>query len=348
MAVGIPMGVAMAGIDQAAPAGAPDATTGGVQAFHFSTDNYRAHERVMAWREVFGRTLLKIDVAPRSREGFHAQARILRAPGLGVIRARTSAVDLSNSLGLISNDDVSFGCVFATRWRASQLGRITDVRAGDGVLLSNSDLGALALPEACRFVTVGLPRSVLEALVPELGDFFARGIPASNPALQMLMHYLELMEEDTITGERDLMSAFGTHVCDLLALALGATRDTAEQARMRGLSAARLRAIKADIRRACGRPDLSVGAIAARYGVSARHVQRSFEELGLTFTQYLTEQRLAAAYKVLCRPGSTKVAISTIAYDSGFSDVSHFNRLFRRRFGCTPGDVRKAVRSTGA
>jgi hypothetical protein len=32
----------------------------------------------------------------------------------------------------------------------------------------------------------------------------------------------------------------------------------------------------------------------------------------------------------------------------GFDCVSHFNRLFRRRFGCRPCDVRKAARSGGA
>jgi AraC-like DNA-binding protein len=32
--------------------------------------------------------------------------------------------------------------------------------------------------------------------------------------------------------------------------------------------------------------------------------------------------------------------ITTIALDAGFSDVSYFNRAFRRRYGETPSDVR--------
>jgi AraC-like DNA-binding protein len=73
-------------------------------------------------------------------------------------------------------------------------------------------------------------------------------------------------------------------------------------------------------------------------------VQRIFAESGSTFTQYVTEQRLAAAYKAL-RHISNDLPISTIAYDCGFANVSHFNRLFRQRFGCTPSDVRVAARS---
>ncbi len=107
----------------------------------------------------------------------------------------------------------------------------------------------------------------------------------------------------------------------LLALALGATPDAAELARTRGVSAARLHVMKDDIRKSCHRPDLSVHTIAARHGVSVRYVQRTFEESGCTFTQYVTEQRLTAAYKGLRRRTPAHVPISAIAFDCGFADV---------------------------
>jgi AraC-like DNA-binding protein len=40
--------------------------------------------------------------------------------------------------------------------------------------------------------------------------------------------------------------------------------------------------------------------------------------------------------------------VSTIAFDCGFADASHFNRVFRQCFGCTPSDVRNAARSRDA
>ena len=57
----------------------------------------------------------------------------------------------------------------------------------------------------------------------------------------------------------------------------------------------------------------------------------------------LLEQRLAAAYRGLRRLTPANVPISTIAFDCGFTDISHFNRMFRQRFGCTPSDVRNAA-----
>ena len=41
------------------------------------------------------------------------------------------------------------------------------------------------------------------------------------------------------------------------------------------------------------------------------------------------------------------LAIIDIAFAAGFGDVSHFNRMFRRRFGDTPSDVRAAAMAPG-
>ena len=43
-------------------------------------------------------------------------------------------------------------------------------------------------------------------------------------------------------------------------------------------------------------------------------------------------------------PPHAGLAISTVAFSLGFVDLSHFNRSFRRRYGCTPSEVRTAYR----
>lgn len=86
-------GAEMTGIDQTTPEVIPGDAPDNARAFQFSTDAFRGHERVAAWREVFGRALLNIDISPRSKEGFRASATIFRSSKLGVIRASTSAAD---------------------------------------------------------------------------------------------------------------------------------------------------------------------------------------------------------------------------------------------------------------
>lgn len=331
----------MAGVEEAAGPKGPAPAQRQTRAFEFSTDRYREHERIAAWREVFGRTLLHLDFTPRSLEPFRAKARIFRTPTLRVLRASSSVADQGMSKSLINSDDISFVWLLSLRSKAYQLGRDEAAAFGDGVLMSHDDVGSIAFQGESRYIALAMPRALLAPLVPDMGALFARPVPASHPAQRMLRRHLDLAQEDLIAGGPDLRAAFVEHTCDLLALALGATRDAAERARLRGVPAARLRAIKDDVRRGCDRAELSIHALAMRHGVTARYVQRLFEESGTTFTLYVAEQRLTLAYKALRRRASAHALISTIAYDCGFSDVSHFNRLFRQRFGCTPSDVRE-------
>jgi len=92
---------------------------------------------------------------------------------------------------------------------------------------------------------------------------------------------------------------------------------------------------------------LSLTAVAARHRVTPRYVQALFEDDDTTFSQFLLGERLARAHRMLRDPLQTTHRISAIAYAAGFSDLSYFNRAFRRRFGATPSDVRAAARREG-
>jgi len=307
--------------------------------FRFSTDDYPAHERAEAWREVFGRTIVRADIEPLQPDGFRAEATGFQFGGLGVLFATTSAADQGNSRELIANDDVSFAtpsCLYSV----SQGGRSPTVRPGDGVLLSNSDIGKVTLSAHCRLTALSVPRAAILPLVPDLGAALVRPVPAGSPALQFLMRYLEIVHNTQALADADGQGLVATHVLDLLALTLGATRDAAEAAKGRGLSAARLRAIKMDVLQNLGRLDLSVEAVAASHGITPRQLQRLFEQDGVTFTAFVLGARLDLARGLLCDPATAGVPIGRVAFDSGFSDLSYFNRCFRRRFGCTPSEMR--------
>ncbi|WP_407158509.1 hypothetical protein [Bradyrhizobium sp. STM 3557] len=60
---------------------------GGFARFDVSTDRYPARQRVETWREEFGRTLLRIDLAPRSPEPLHAKATAYRGVNFRLLRA---------------------------------------------------------------------------------------------------------------------------------------------------------------------------------------------------------------------------------------------------------------------
>jgi AraC-like DNA-binding protein len=288
---------------------------------------------------VFGRAIVRADIEPLQPDEFRAEAMVHQIFGLGVMFATTSAARQGNSHELIASDDLSFATPTCP-YSISQIGRSATVGPGDGVLLSNSDVGKVTLSANCRLTALSVPRAAILPLVPDLGAALARPVPAGSPALRFLMRYLDIVHDTQALADVEAQGMVATHVHDLLALTLGATRDAAEVAKGRGLRAARLRAIKADVLKNLGRLDLSVEAVAASHRITPRHVQRLFEQDGVTFTAFVLVARLDFARRLLCDPAMDGVPIGRVAFDSGFSDLSYFNRCFRRRFGCTPSEMR--------
>ena len=108
----------------------------------------------------------------------------------------------------------------------------------------------------------------------------------------------------------------------------------------RGVRVARLQAVKSDICGNLGDCGLSVAAVAARQGVTSRYIHKLFESEGATFSEYVLDRRLCAAHRLLRNRRLVDRSIASVAFDSGFADLSYFNRTFRRRYNSTPTEVR--------
>jgi AraC-like DNA-binding protein len=218
------------------------------------------------------------------------------------------------------------------------------MRHGEAIILTGAEPASFGGPAQNSVSLLRVPARFLSPLVGDLEAAYGRAIPADNRALQLLIRYLGILEEAEAFVVPDLRRQAVTHIHDLMAFAIGATRDAAEIATLQGGRAARLRVIKEDIVSHLDQADLSVAAIAARHGVMPRYVQRLFEDGGMTFTDYVLAQRLTHAHRLLTDARHAGRKISAIAYGTGFGDLSYFNRAFRQRYGITPSDLRAAAR----
>ena len=88
--------------------------------------------------------------------------------------------------------------------------------------------------------------------------------------------------------------------------------------------------------------EIDLARVAKRSDISAFHFLRVFANvLGVTPHQYLVRTRLKHAARLLA---DEERAITDIALDVGFADLSNFVRSFRRAAGVSPRDFRKAAR----
>lgn len=73
---------------------------------------------------------------------------------------------------------------------------------------------------------------------------------------------------------------------------------------------------------------------------SKSHFMKFFKvHMGTGFTEYLNDYRLAMAARLL---KSSDESILMIAEESGFDNLSYFNRIFKRKYGVSPGSYRKS------
>jgi AraC-like DNA-binding protein len=309
----------------------------------FSTDSLPERDRLPYLREAFGRSIIRLDLEPIQDVPILLEASLHAFDGLVVFSGRTGGIVSRRTRSLLSdgNDDLLLAINVSGVCLTSQVGRECQLDAGSAALVSSSDVGVLVRPVPTRCLTLSMPRRRLNAMTVNLEDALARPIPASTEALRLLVDYV-----GTTLGKHQLTSPqlrqlFAGHVHDLVALAVGATRDATEIAYRRGMRAARLRAAKTFIARNIERQDLSPNRVAARLGITPRYLHMLFETDGLSFTKFVVEQRLARSHQMLLDPRMVERTISAIAFAAGFSDLSHFNRAFRQHFGKTPTDTRR-------
>jgi hypothetical protein len=87
---------------------------------------------------------------------------------------------------------------------------------------------------------------------------------------------------------------------------------------------------------------LSLTAISEDLNINPAYVSREFSKYfnNLSFGEYIRKQRIEKALSYLKTSG---YSLSEIAYLTGFSDQSHFNRIFKKHMGMKPSEYRKSL-----
>jgi AraC-like DNA-binding protein len=318
----------------------------GSPVIRFSTDDVAPRDRFTVWREVFGRSLLQVEVERAGDGPFRASATMRALCGIRMLSAATSGVIYRRPPGLVQNDDLIFSLGATKGSLAQQRNReACAAEHGDALLMLGAEWSMVARSQEGPLCALRLPRSALVASVRNVEDLYCRRIPGGSASLQLLRRYLATLDEIEDIATPELQQAAADHITDLIVLTLGATRDAAQLAQGRGVRGARFHSIKSDIAARLNDEALSIRAVAARHKVTPRYIQRLFEESGSTFTEYVLSQRLARAHRLLTDARLAPRTLTAIAFEVGFSDLSYFNRAFRRRFGASPSDLRAQART---
>ena len=306
------------------------------------SDQFPERDRVEAQRELFGRGILKIDLEPLPDSPFRVDMNLWALPDLGLASGNFSGMLAARPKHMVGGDELVFTVTQSGGGVFNMKSGEAEISNGSAVLVSGDEPGTFR-HVASRMLTFRLSRNRLAPLIADLGSAMLKPIPPNAEALRLLVGYVGILQDEQALATPTLRELVVNHVHDLAALALGATRETATLANGRGVRAARLSAVKADILAHLTDRTLSLDAVAARQGISSVYVRKLFADDHGTFTDFVLGERLARAHRLLGDPLCDGRTISDIAFACGFGDLSYFNRAFRHRYGMTPSDVRTAA-----
>ena len=313
-----------------------------LRSLRFSTRGLPERMRIPIWREEFGRRIVHVDIEPSSDLPFQAEATLQVLLGLRTLAWQGSAMRFRRSRADIVDGDDSIGIVVSSpsRSQLSQRGREIEFRAGDAVALLHSEPAIVTYTEGLQF-GLSVPRDALTSRVTNLDNLAMRPISRRTEPLRLLMTYLKWSLKEDVLVSPKLRDVVVTHIHDLVALAISECAPLGESSTS-AVVAARHSVALDHIAAHFQDPELSLEVVARRQGISPRYLQQLMTSSGTSFTERVNELRLQRAFALLNEPQGAARRISDIALEVGFSDISHFNRLFRARFGVCPRGVRSA------
>ncbi|GGH44773.1 helix-turn-helix domain-containing protein [Microbacterium album] len=221
----------------------------------------------------------------------------------------------------------------------AQDGRDAVLRPGDIAIYDTSRPYTIEFTDDVRCLVMAFPQDAFE-VAPQLisritavrlaGDEGIGGV--ISPFMQHMADNLELL--DGVSGERIMRSSLDLLTALVYAELAGGDTQAGESRH------AEMQAFKLWIDDHLDDPELSAAVVARAHYISVRYLQYLFHDEGLTVSGYIRSRRLERCRLDLSDPAQATLSVSQIAQRWGFTDASHFSKVFKAEFGVAPRDYR--------
>ena len=311
----------------------------------WNTADTRPGEQFAYYREAICQAFMNLTPEPPATPGFVARVETVGLGDGAVNRVsfpehivRRSAADIAVS----SRRCYYLNLKLAGRCRIQQAGREISLSPGQVGIFDSGQRFSLLHDRgpALQVASFWVPAEALDERLPSAPEAAPARVSDDPFVGHLIAETAQVLNNSALrASDTDNARLFGV-LLDLVALSLSRT-GRAGVIESAGLADATWLALRRAVDRRLREPGLGVAAIAAAVGISERYVHKLFKRAGTTFASYVMDRRLDGAARDLKDPAIDGRAIGDIAFDWGFSDLSHFTRRFRHRFGCTPRDWRR-------
>lgn len=308
----------------------------------FTTRVLPAAERLRSWRSRVAEAYFELELEYADPDTFTGRLDRfeLRDVSLSVLRSEPLRYRrLASHLSGDPEENFLLTVPVTTAIEFSQRGRTTVCAPGSFTLERSGEPYEFSYSEPNELRVLKIPALALGRRVGAPDRLCAVRFDAAGGAGALFVDYLGIATRHAGALDRSGTGTLAGQLLDLLALVLDGAGEVADSEET-SVQGAHLHRIERYICQHLREPGLSPASIAAASGVSVGYLHRLFRNTDRTVTEYVRELRLQACHEALVR-GGPQVAVGTLCYEWGFSDQSHFTRMFKRRFGVAPGEARR-------
>jgi AraC-like DNA-binding protein len=313
----------------------------------FDSAGLAERDRFGVAREEYGRKALKVELevsrGALAETPFRLRMCARSYGGVQVAVIQSTPYRVVRTRPLIDDGDDRIGLVFpiAGRFGGEQGGRSVRVNRGEATVLASDRTGWFGSPLGGTFLTILAAPQLLRSFVPNIDLQTGIAVRPSRLGLDLVRGYLSTLNRAGAEVSPQVLDGAGRHLAEVAALAI-ATPEASRNGSPggEGLRAARAAAARAHMAAHFADPGYDVAACAGHLGVSVRSLQALLEADGVRFGGELRRLRLDHARALLADPANAGLHVTDIALDCGFTDISHFTRQFRARYGESPTSAR--------
>ena len=264
-----------------------------------------------------------------------------------VVRTALSPGLVFRDSGMVrdGNDNINLAVSFEHGLDLCQHGREICLGRNEATIMQADAPGTAATRRQFKVLEVSIPQPEWRMRAPHPGDALMKVISGHSESLKLLVGYVGVLSKTGLPAIAETRDAVSRHLIDLTVLA--ATQPSVGESQTNCVVVARRAAVLEHIASQFQEPGLTGASAARSLGISQRYLQRLLQETGISFTEQVNELRLNRAFTLLAA-ADRKRRVSDVAFEVGFSDLAHFHRLFRTRFGDTPKGVVGSMRTADA
>ena len=293
------------------------------------------------WQELIFDLMYQREVGIEDRASFRGHINYVQRGDLFIARGHSTAHSVWRSRQAIRRCPTNLVTLIVKHSGTAGLTLGDDqavINPGDMLLLdmNRSIHSANLLDDFASWTSLHLDRTSLDDVLSRtnsVGDLVLRG---DQPAAKVLKGFVEALYGNLSELEEIGANSFRNSAVELTrnALILGKQDTLGTQSRS-------LHRVQTELMARIREPSLRIQDVANELGIGTRKIHRLFQGAGTTPSKWIEERRLEMIANELRSQSNSGQLISQIALSFGYNDLSHFSRVFKRRYGVSPREYRQ-------